>query len=58
MRIANDRMKVTFTINKEHDYMLEVLALLTGAHKSEILRDILDDAVEENRELLNQVSKL
>lgn len=46
--------RVTFSITATQDKFIELYALATGLGKSEVIRDLLDDAVCKNRDFINK----
>ncbi|MNK87035.1 hypothetical protein D3C87_1069610 [compost metagenome] len=46
--------RVTFSITVTQDKFIELFALATGLGKSEVIRDLLDDAVCKNRDFISK----
>lgn len=46
--------RVTFSITATQDKFIELFALATGLGKSEVIRDLLDDALYKNKDYINE----
>lgn len=51
------KTKITVVFDDRHDYFLEVMALLTGAFKSEVLRDLLIETIIKYKHLFEDFEK-